>query len=509
MLKPSMTELTRALPLAVHANDGKQNFLRFVHRNGVLAVRDCLVELRRVVDQDGRVPSRLNTTSMPSRGLPARYRAELSANAVGPVKAWYTAVISDSIRFLRRSSMPNGTDFYRAVYRLIRFGYGFGHTRSVDPKVAHRLSLTTDEWSDAYRLARQITRHARSRRAFPTIRRDASLTLGAKVVTVESKPHVSFDGVVSFMGLKRGRPVHVPVNFPEHTKRRMASGFELIDAVQIVPSGNGVRLRVVARSAVRERTPSGKIIGVDVGAVHPVITSDGDVFGRDFWERVQHYDKAMQRAMRGVQPRGGRKHWKDSKAFNNAQRRLREFVKNEIRRVLNRLIEVHDPDEIVIERLEQCFDATIGISARMKRLLRSAGRSVFRDKLASLAQERGIKVTEVNPAYTSQGCHCGNTDKRNRPSRDLFSCRRCGRTRHADVHAATMILSRRSVQGLSREVGASSSIGGKRAALAHQRELSLAWCRERNIEPVSSAGAGRELRESVTSRKPPKITVER
>lgn len=504
-----MTDITRALPLEVHANACKQDFLRFIHRNGIRCVRDDLAELRKIIHRDGRVPSRLNTTHLPAHDLPARYRAELSSNALGPVKSWHTALTSTALTTLRGSSVQKGTDYYRAVYRLIRFGYGLGITRDIDPKVSKGLTLSQDEWDAALRLTRSIVRHLRRVRRFPTIRHDASLTVGGKVVSLDVDPSVEFDGVVSFMGLKRGQPVHVPVSFPAHTTRRLDEGFSLLDAVQVAVTCEGVRVRAVARAEVADRVPSGKVVGVDVGAVHPVVTSEGDIFGRDFWARVQHYDRIMARAMRGVQVRGGHKHWTDSRAYNNARRRLRAYVSNEVRRVLNRMCDAHDPDEIVIERLDKCFDAVDGVGPRMKRLLRSVGRSVFRAKIDALAQERGIKVTEVNPAYTSQGCHCGNTGGSNRPSRDVFSCRRCGRRRHADVHAATMILGRRSVHGLSREVGASSFIGGKENALAHQRELSLAWCRERNIEPESSAGAGRELRESVTSRKPPKITVGR
>lgn len=504
-----MTDITRAFPLAVHANEGKQDFLRFIHRNGILCVRDDLAELRKIIQSDGKVPSRLNTTHLPERDLPARYRAELSNNALGPVKAWHTSLINAALSALRGSSVQKGTDYYRAVYRLIRFGYGMGNTRDIDPKVSKGLTLSQDEWDTAFYLTRSIVRHLRRTRRFPSIRHNASLTVGGKVVSMDVDTSVEFDGVVSFMGLKRGHPVHVPVNFPSHTTRRLEEGFKFLDAVQIAVIQDRVRVRAVARTEVADRVPSGKVIGVDVGAVHPVVTSEGDIFGHTFWKHVQHYDRIMVRAMRGVQDRGGHKHWTDAKVYNNTRRRLRAYVSNEVRRVLNRMCDTHDPDEIVIERLDKCFDAVDGISPRMKRLLRSVGRSVFRAKVDALAQERGIKVTEVNPAYTSQGCHCGNTGGNNRPSRNVFSCRRCGRRRHADVHAATMILGRRSVPGLSREVGASSFIGGRETALAHQRELSLAWCRERNIEPESSAGAGRELRESVTSRKPPKITVER
>lgn len=500
MSKPAT--ITRALPLDVRATAAKTDVLAAIHRDGVHCVRDNLRVLRRGVQETGTVPERMNTTTMAdTRGLPARYRAELSNNAIGPAKSWRSHVIADGNRCLRGSSIPKNSDLYRVVNRLISFGHGLGKPRELEEGITDGLSLTSEQLTDAVDLARRITRRQVSRHDFPTLRGDASLTLGGKVITVSTAPTVSFDAIVTFMGLQRATPIHIPVNLPAHTRRRVAEKFTLINAIQLVPTATGVRLKAVATRTAEPRQKTGKVLGVDVGAVCPVATSGGDLFGRELWLRVQHYDRVMQRAMKGVQERGGRKHWRDAAAYRNAQRRLRGLVRNEINRVLNRLIDIHDPDELVIEKLDKVFDAVTGLSPRMRRLLRSVGRSVFRQKLTHLAEERDITVTEVNPAYTSKGCHCGNVDDRNRPRRDLFTCTRCGRKRNADIHAATMIESRRSVPELSRELGGSSHIGSRRTALAHQQTLSFAWCRERNIQPEASAGGGREL--SVPD-KPPK-----
>ncbi len=56
-----------------------------------------------------------------------------------------------------------------------------------------------------------------------------------------------------------------------------------------------------------------------------------------------------------------------------------------------------------------------------------------------------IKITEVNPAYTSQTCSkCGYIDKRNRKSQEVFICGFCGKKQNADINASKNILARSS-----------------------------------------------------------------
>lgn len=505
MTKKYDGRIVRTLPLDVHANASKHHRLADIHRRGILCVRDDLRALQKDIQKTGQIPRFLNPTDLPDHGLSARYRAELAPNALGPVRAWHSNVINRAKGHLKSSSIMDtrGKVFYRAVYRLIAFKHGIGEPRPIEDKLRSvkigkkEAPLTSEEWQEAYLLCRCMTRHAMRSIRYPTIRRNASLTVGGKVVQLNQKTSTSFDTVVSFSGLRRGERISFPANLPLHTRYRLYEGFELSDTIQFAPRGGVMRIRVVASKEVIERHMSGKIIGIDVGAVHPVVTSEGDVFGRDFWARVQHYDHIMQRSMKGVQPRhDGRKHWRDSRAYRNTVRKIRGYVGNEIRRAMNRLVDIHNPDELVIENLTHCFGGSSNLSKKMKRLLASVGRAAFRNKVAALSEERLIKVIEVNPSYTSKGCHCGNVDDKNRPRREMFRCTRCGRTRHADVHAATMILSRRSAPDLSREVGESLPIGGRRAALRYQNEITHSWCAERGIQPEESAGAGREMKSS-------------
>jgi putative transposase len=56
---------------------------------------------------------------------------------------------------------------------------------------------------------------------------------------------------------------------------------------------------------------------------------------------------------------------------------------------------------------------------------------------------RGGHVILVPSAYSSQECpQCGHTSKKNRPSQELFYCKKCGYTANADENTTNVMLSR-------------------------------------------------------------------
>jgi putative transposase len=135
---------------------------------------------------------------------------------------------------------------------------------------------------------------------------------------------------------------------------------------------------------------------------------------------------ARNRQRQGLKPRSPR--------YDRLVDNLREFMKNEINRVLNRAVLIHKPAELIIERLD--FRSP-NLSRRMNRLIAMFGKSVVNNKLDSLRLSLGIKITETNPAYSSQECSvCGYVDKGNRVSQSQFKCKCCNTGIHADVNGA-------------------------------------------------------------------------
>jgi transposase, IS605 OrfB family, central region len=128
---------------------------------------------------------------------------------------------------------------------------------------------------------------------------------------------------------------------------------------------------------------------------------------------------------------------------------LREFLKNEINRLINIIIKIYKPKRIVIEKLD--FRSP-ELSKRMNRMIQNFGKRYIKEKLERLQQLYGIEIIEINPAYTSQECNsCGYVDKNNRKDTQEFECKACGNKTNAQINGAKNILKRSSLGNLTKK----------------------------------------------------------
>ncbi|WP_262982330.1 zinc ribbon domain-containing protein [Thermogemmatispora tikiterensis] len=96
---------------------------------------------------------------------------------------------------------------------------------------------------------------------------------------------------------------------------------------------------------------------------------------------------------------------------------------------------------LVFERLQVPQPQQEHIRGRaLRRRLALWQRGLIRRWTEQQAQEKGLRVAEVNPAYTSQLCsHCGQRGSRRRHH---FTCPHCGFQEHAAINAARNIRDR-------------------------------------------------------------------
>jgi putative transposase len=130
------------------------------------------------------------------------------------------------------------------------------------------------------------------------------------------------------------------------------------------------------------------LLGIDVGLRNRVATSEGDLMGRNLIDRLVRLEKAISTLATDRQKQGLRVRCPGYDALTN---RLRAFLKHEMHRVINRVIEVRAPQEIALESLD--FRSP-ELSKRMNRLVQNFGRREFRDALNQKAQALGIIISQ-------------------------------------------------------------------------------------------------------------------
>ena len=236
----------------------------------------------------------------------------------------------------------------------------------------------------------------------------------------------------------KGTPIYIPVEKTSFYTESMDQGKECsVTQLHLDRDGKLVIHRVVQKDNSPLRH-DGKDIGIDWGLTSLVATSEGQLLGLSLYPWLKERDQELLELTQSLQRQGIKP--RSSRRYRALNRRIRQYVKNEVGRVLNQLA-TQDIKSITCEDLD--FRGR-GLSRRTRVIVSRAGRSAFKQKLADLTENHGIEVHSVNPAYTSQQCSgCGLSASENRQG-SSFRCVHCGKTLHADVNAARNIISRRS-----------------------------------------------------------------
>jgi putative transposase len=207
---------------------------------------------------------------------------------------------------------------------------------------------------------------------------------------------------------------------------------------------------VVVETEAEPLPPTGRAVGVDVGVVRFLTTSDGEVVANPrFLDTAQATLTDLQRRKERAEPGSGNR------------KRLRRVLTKEWRKVRNRRRDFHHKtaralvdayDALALEDLRvanmtasasgtiEAPGRTVAQKAGLNRAILDAGWGQFTAILTAKAESAGRRVILVNPAYTSIDCHaCGTRCARSR--QDTVVCPVCGPI-DADVNGARNIATR-------------------------------------------------------------------
>lgn len=373
--------------------------------------------------------------------LSERYKQTCQYQVVGMLDSFISNRKNDFVVSVCHSSLDERTKL--DLLFINKYGLWFKDSVQIpvfDDKGKKIKGQYRDIEHSTIKLARKIFKHILSKNCKPSMKH-INMALDQKVAVITGKEKTgakSFDYWIRLSTLDKGKPIYIPVksnayfeDIPGDLKN--FSQFNLTDAGEVTVSF--IKDKPKSKNYIT-LTPK---IALDLGLKNIFTTDRGDIFGRKFYETLLKYDKIITELARNRQKQGLRP---KSPRYARLVQKLRHYLKNEINRILNHIVKLYAPKELVVEKLN--FQNP-NLSKRLNRILSRFGKGVIASKLEAIKEEYGIKVTYINPAYTSQTCHsCGYIDKHNRKTQSEFECKFCGSKTHADVNGARNIKARSS-----------------------------------------------------------------
>jgi len=299
---------------------------------------------------------------------------------------------------------------------------------------------------DVRQLARAMFKRVMRRHRRPALNR-VNMVIDQRMVSVTPAKKAShFPLWARLSTLDKGHPVNLPLQTYEHFTTRAGNRALTVQVNQRADGSFGVGVLTdvtkafeTSRAAYRPRCES---LALDLGLNTLFATDQGDLLGRAWRTKLEYHDRRINGLAQYLQKRGKKPN--QHVRYRKRVAALRGWLDSEVGRILNRLVAVRAPAEIIVEHLD--FRAP-GLSRRLNRLLSNMGRGILETKLKDLEERLGITCTKVIAAYSSQAdSACGYVDKKNRTDQATFHCRWCGHLQHADVNAARNLLQRRSLR---------------------------------------------------------------
>ncbi len=293
-------------------------------------------------------------------------------------------------------------------------------------------------------LARKIFKQILKRNRKPNFKK-GNMLLDANVATIipaDKSITSEFDYWIQFSTLVFRKPILIPIKTNEYFN---GIDGELKHITQFNFDKNEFTISFVKDVKMKHIDFKSEKISMDFGLKSLFTVDDGKMFGKGFYEKLKEFDAIIQPLQKELQRQKIK--LSTNKRYQNLVKKLRNYIKNEVNRVINRIIKLYAPKHIDLERLN--FQGQ-NLSKQLNRILGNCGRGVIERKLVQIKEDYGIAITLVNPAYTSQECNkCHYVDKNNRKTQEIFECKFCGLRLNADVNGARTIGYRSSVAELS------------------------------------------------------------
>ena len=219
-----------------------------------------------------------------------------------------------------------------------------------------------------------------------------------------------------------------------------------------------------AKTECKNNANPENVVAIDKGRRKLVTSTSGNSYGTEYSDLTSDLIKKQERKMKERQfywnlYRKFLKSEQTSKAenvlinnlgktkFNKFSEKIREKSRSYINHELELFFEREKPTEIIKEDLtwEKLNGKNKG--KNFNRIISRWEKGYLDSQIEWKAEQRGIRITNVNPAYTSQICHiCDSFGKRDG---ETFACPHCGNEMDSDVNAAHNIMKRKQIKEIN------------------------------------------------------------
>jgi IS605 OrfB family transposase len=206
----------------------------------------------------------------------------------------------------------------------------------------------------------------------------------------------------------------------------------------LILHGGELYLAATCQVAEPDVQTADDFLGVDVGIAQIATDSDGKQYSGSAVQSVRHRQRRLRTRLQ-------------KKQTKSARRRLRKLSGKEARfaRDVNHCISKQivatakgTGRGIAVEQLNGIRDR-VKVRHTQRAVLHSWAFLQLKMFVLYKAALAGVRVVQVDPRNSSRECSCcGHTEKLNRLSQSVFSCRQCGYRAHADLNAATNLRAR-------------------------------------------------------------------
>ena len=267
-----------------------------------------------------------------------------------------------------------------------------------------------------------------------------TIQANANVVVIEPSRSPHFDYWLRISTLDKGRPIRVPLKLYDRARETLTEG-TLCSGVTLNHQNGQWYATFVVDIPNPKPKATGRKVGVDIGIVNVITTSDGQYFGQFSATLKRKVEQATERR-RHKQKLNACLEKKGLPTVGLSDRKLSAYAKNEIGRALNEFMDTLAPEDLVVlERLS--IKGMRFRSRRMNRVLSASQLGYLTRRLREKLDYAHIRYRSVPAAYSSQECaECGYVDEKNRPSQEQFRCLWCGYVDHADVNAGKVLVKR-------------------------------------------------------------------